>query len=415
MDSRTLGDAVVDTATYRSEAAYHNLFTRLRRETPLAWAEPKGYRPFWVVTKHADIRDLELRADEFINAPRTFLMTLEEEKKLAQAQAAGITPMGRSVAQLDGGEHKAIRGATELWFAPANLNTIKDQVRRIAREAIDDMLAHGGSCDFVRDVALWYPLRVIMLILGLPREDESFLLKLTQETFSPSDPDTDAEAGVAGMIKASRLIQEYFAAVTADRRRTPRDDAASVISNAKLNGAPMSDVDIAAYYLTIITAGHDTTSSTTAGGLLALLQNPGEFEKLKSGAATVDSAVSEFLRWTTPLKHFFRTAAADTAFNDIAISAGQNLMVCYPSGNRDEGVFADPFAFRIDRKPNPHLTFGYGPHICLGQHLARLEMRTFYEEFMARIDHVELAGPTALTETNFVQGLKQLPITFRPK
>jgi cytochrome P450 len=411
MDSRQLGDELVDHATYVSDDRYHRLFTTLRRDAPVALAEPSGYAPFWVVSRHADIKAVEMQAERFINAPRTFLMSLEEEKLLYAAQNEGRTSMGRSVAQLDGQEHKNLRGLTQLWFGPGNLKTIADQIRQIARTSIDDMLVFGDECDFVRDVALRYPLRVIMLLLGLPAKDEDLLLKFTQATFAPSDPDTDSSDGVAGMIESSEAMWRYFASVAADRQKNPRGDVASLIANARIGGEPISDVDAAAYYVTIITAGHDTTSSTTAGGLLALLQHPDELAKLWAGAS-VDRAISEFLRWTTPIKHFFRTATQACEVAGVAINAGDSLMMCYPSANRDERVYDDPFRFDIERQPNPQLSFGVGPHICLGQHLAKLEIKIFYEELLGRVDSIELTGEARLTETNFVQGLKRLPIRY---
>lgn len=409
MDARTLGGLVVDHATYTTESKYHVLLQQLRRDDPVCWAAPEGYRPFWLVTKHADIRDVEARSEQFINASRTFLIPIEDEEKLRAAQEAGITSMGRSVVELDGREHRLLRLITQGWFAPPSIAKLKDQIRRIANESIDAM-AQRGACDFVRDVAAWYPLRVILLILGLPREDEAHLLKLTQAMFAPSDPDSDVEAGVRGMIEASQGIRDYFEEVTRDRRRSPRDDVASVVANATLDGAPISDLDATGYYVTIITAGHDTTSSTTSGALLALLQHQDELKKLRSGSVPLERAVNEFLRWTTPIKHFFRTATEDVVVRGKEVRAGENLMLCYPSANRDEEVFEDPFAFRVDRDPNPQLAFGYGPHVCLGQHLARLEIRIFYEELLARLGAISLIGDPALTETNFIQGLKKLPI-----
>ena len=412
MDERSLGNALADMATYVSEQRYHELFADLRRSDPLARAAPDGFRPFWVVSKHADVQAIELQADRFINAPRTFLISSEDEARLYAAQQAGLTSMGRSVAQIDGLEHRQLRKITQLWFAPSNVNKLREQIRAVAAESVDSMALHGGNCDFVRDVALLYPLRVIMLILGLPRDDERFLLRLTQEMFASSDVDTEAEAGVQGMIDASRAIQSYFEAVTADRRRNPRDDVASVIANAVMDGKPLSDLDAAGYYATIITAGHDTTSSTSSGALLALIRHPAELGKLQSGAVPVQQGVDEFLRWTTPIKHFFRTATEDCDLRGQRIGKGDSLMLCYPSANRDEEVFADPFQFRVDRAANAHLAFGYGPHVCLGQHLAKLEIRILYEELLARLESVSLAGDPALTESNFVQGLKQLPIRY---
>ena len=412
MDEKSLGRSIADVATYVSEARYHDLFAGLRRDDPVAWAAPEGFRPFWVVSKHADIREVELNMDCFINAPRTFLISAEDEDRLYGAQQAGLTSMGRTVAQVDGLEHRQLRKITQLWFAPSNVNKLREQIHRIAVESIDAMAARGGTCDFVQDVALLYPLRVIMLILGLPREDERLLLKLTQEMFAPNDPSTDADAGVQGMLNASMAIGSYFEGVTKDRRANPRDDVATVIASAKIDGEYLSDIDVAAYYSTIITAGHDTTSSTSSGGLLALLQHPAELAKLQDGEVSIDQAVDEFLRWTSPIKHFFRTATADYDLRGRRIRKGDSLMLCYPSANRDEEVFDDPFAFRVGRTAAAHLAFGYGPHVCLGQHLAKLEIRTLYDELLKRLEHASLIGEPALTESNFVQGLKQLPIRY---
>jgi cytochrome P450 len=415
LDSKALGEAVVDPATYSSEESYYSLFTRLRAEQPLAKAEPRGYRPFWVVSKHADIKTIQTQGAKFTNKERSFLLTIADEQQLAQAQQAGLTAMGRSIVQLDGVEHRTLRMVTNAWFTPSSIKSLEAKIQQIARESIDHMIALGGACDFVKDIALWYPLRVIMLILGLPREDESQLLKLTQAMFSPDDPDTNAAEGAAGMIEASQGIRDYFEAVTQDRRKNPGDDVASVVANAMIGDARISDLDATGYYVTIITAGHDTTSSTTAAALQALVANPGEFAKLRSGSVSIDVAVEEFLRWATPIKHFFRTAQQKGVIRGQTIDAGESLMMCYPSGNRDEEVFVDPHSFRIDRSPNPQLAFGFGAHVCLGQHLARLEMRIFFKELLERIDKITFDGPAALTQANFVQGLKQLPIRYAAK
>jgi cytochrome P450 len=411
MDSRELGAKLVDTALYQSENAYHALLTRLRSEGPIFLVEPDGYNPFWILTRHADIREMELQADRFLSAGRSFILTAEEDERL---RAAG-NPFGRSVGALDGDEHRKMRGVTQTWFTAGNLKKLTEQIRPIARRSLDEMLAYGDGCDFARDVASFYPLRVILLILGVPLGDEQFLLRMTRAIFSPNDPEQGEIGGLESMMDAYIQVTRYFAEVIEDRRKNPRDDLASVICNARIDGELMSDEDIAVYFLTIITAGHDTTSSTTAGGLLALLQNPGEFEKLRSGAVSVDQAIAEFLRWTTPVKYFFRTAAVDSEVCGQSIKAGENIMMCYASANRDERVFDQPFEFRLDRTPNAHLTFGYGPHMCLGQHLAKLEMRIFYEELLARVDQMALAGEPMLTASNFILGLKRLPVTWRER
>jgi cytochrome P450 len=168
------------------------------------------------------------------------------------------------------------------------------------------------------------------------------------------------------------------------------------------------------YYILAATAGHDTTSSTTAGGLLALIQHPDQLAKLRADLSLLPTAIDEILRWVSPVSHFFRTATQDYELRGVQIKKGDSLMMCYPSANRDEEVFEDPFRFDIARKGAKHIAFGYGPHLCVGQHLAKMEIRIFYEELLSRVEHFELAGEPKWVETNFVGGLKRLPIRFRP-
>jgi cytochrome P450 len=269
-----------------------------------------------------------------------------------------------------------------------------------------------GRCDFVRDVASWYPLRVIMRILGVPAADEAMMLKLTQQIFGSDDPDVKKDPNV-NLISTVQEFLGYFRGITRDRRANPQNDVASLLATAEIDGDPIGDQEILSYFIIIATAGHDTTSSTTAGGLLALLQNPDQMARLRADPALLAGAIDEMIRWVTPVKHFFRTAAADATVGEKAIKAGDALLMCYPSGNRDEDVFEEPFSFRIDRKPNRHIAFGYGPHVCLGQHLAKMEIRVFFEELFARIAHFELAGEPAWLSSNFVSGLKRLPIRYQ--
>jgi len=205
---------------------------------------------------------------------------------------------------------------------------------------------------------------------------------------------------------------EYFRALSARKRAEPSDDLASLIANAQIDGQPISDLEAMSYYIIVATAGHDTTSSSTAGAFWALAENPGELAKLKADPSLIPSLVEESIRWTTPVKTFMRTATADVHFADRHVKKGDWLMLCYASGNRDEAVFEDPFQFRVDRKPNKQLAFGYGAHVCLGQHLARMEMRILWEELIPRLNNLELAGEPAMSEAVFVNGPKRLPVRF---
>jgi cytochrome P450 len=303
---------------------------------------------------------------------------------------------------------------------PQNLRKLEGRIRELAKESVDRMQALGGECDFVNEVALHFPLHVIMQILGVPPEDEPRMLQLTQELFGATDEDlrrkTDGDDDPA---KRQQAMQQtladffnYFNNLTESRRATPVDDLASVIANAKVDGQPISAFDAVSYYLIIATAGHDTTSSSTAGAMWALAERPGEFAKLKADPSLIPGLVDESIRWTTPVRHFMRMAAEDTELAGRKLAKGDWLMLCYPSGNRDETVFDEPDAFKVDRSPNRHLAFGYGAHLCLGQHLAKMEMRILWEELIPRLKSVELAGEAKLSQASFVNGPKTLPIRY---
>jgi cytochrome P450 len=252
-----------------------------------------------------------------------------------------------------------------------------------------------------------------MMILGVPEEDEARMLKLTQELFGARDPELQRKENDSEL--STDVIQDFFAyftAMTENRRAHPKDDVASVIANAEINGQPIGHLEAMSYYIIVATAGHDTTSSSTSGGLLALMENPDQLVALKNDPGLLGSAVDEMIRWTTPVKHFMRTATEDYELRGKTICKDDAVMLHYPSANRDEDIFEDPNSFRISRAPNRHVAFGYGAHLCLGQALAKMEMRALYAELMSRLDRVELNGDPAFVEAVFVSGLKHLPIKY---
>lgn len=408
--SSPVDDAIVAPATYADPAIYDALFTRLRAEDPVHWTEPEGYRPFWSVTKFADIQEVERHAAQYLNAPRMLLRPVAVEEQVRKL-TGGSALLLRDIVHMDGRDHMAHRKLTQAWFMPARLKALEEDFRDLAREFVERMAAAGPACEFVDDVAVWYPLRVIMRILGVPAQDEAKMLVLTRDIFGPDDPDIrkGPRPDLASTIKG---FTDYFGALTEARRRDPSDDIATLLSAAEVDGEPIGTLELMSYYIIIATAGHDTTSSTIAGGLLALLQNPGEMKRLRADPDILSSGVDEMVRWVSPVKHFFRTAASDCELRGRKIREGDSLMMCYPSANRDEEVYADPFRFDLSRPPNRHLGFGYGPHLCLGQHLAKMEIRIFFEELLKRIDDIALDGDPAWIASNFVSGLKRLPIRY---
>ncbi|MFM6853338.1 MAG: cytochrome P450, partial [Sphingopyxis sp.] len=277
-----------------------------------------------------------------------------------------------------------------------------------------------GACDFAEDVAFLYPLRVIMSVLGVPREDEARMLVLTQELFGSSDPELNRNKGevtpeeaLKQLIETNAEFEAYFATVTAKFRAQPDPTKInSLIANATIDGEYLNHRQIMGYYIIAATAGHDTTSNATAGAMWALAERPEMLAQLQADPSLINAFVDESIRWTTPVKHFMRTAQEDTEYQGHAISAGDWLMLSYHSANQDESAFDAPHEFRLDRKPNKQVAFGYGPHVCLGQHLARMEMRLLWEELLPRLASVELAQEPQRTRSNFVCGPKHVPIRF---
>jgi len=406
--AETIDEVIVDPKTYGDEHAYHDAFAWLRREDPVHWTEPALYRPFWAVTRHADIMAVELNAKNFLNDPRQFLVTAADEDMLFEQ--TGSRKFAQNLVAMDDPEHRAHRALTSAWFGAKSVRSLEEEITALARETVDRMIEMGGQCDFAAEIAAWYPLRTIMLVLGVPREDEPLMLSLSQKLFSS----VGGGEGMAAMVEAFNAFNDYFGKVTTDRRANPRNDVATILATATIDGAPISEEARNAYYLIVAAAGHDTTSSAISGGLLGLIQNPAEMAKLRANPELIGNAVDEFIRWTTPVKHFFRTAVTDCEVGGKQIRAGDNLMMCYPSGNRDEAVFDAPYAFRVDRTDaKKHIAFGYGPHLCLGNALAKLEIRILFAELLQRIEDIELAGDPAWVEASFVSGLKHLPIKYR--
>ena len=398
--------------TYADEKELHDIFTFMRKEDPVSWVEPNQFRPFWAITKHEDIIEIEKQNELFINDPRTTLMDIPTEDAIKEF-TGGSHLLVRSLVHMDNPDHQLYRSLTQKWFAPPNLESLKKDIRNIAKEYVNKMVDYGSECDFAKDIAIFYPLRVIMSILGVPKEDEPRMLRLTQELFGGRDEDMIRdESETSSESNTITDFFEYFNALTEDRRKNPTNDVSSVIANAQINNEQLGHLEAMSYYIIIATAGHDTTSSSTAGGILALIENPDQLLKLKNNPSLMTSAVEETIRWVTPVKNFFRTATQNYDLKDREIKKDDSILLCYPSGNRDEEIFDDPFKFKVDRSPNRHLAFGHGAHLCLGKYLAKIEMEIFYEELFKKIDNIQLNGEPEWVKASFVSGLKSLPIKY---
>ncbi len=394
---------------YMDEETLGENFRKLRQDNPVVWVEQNGYRPFWAITKNADIREISRRNDIFINAPRLTLIPEDIEDNIIKTQGSR-TAMTRHLLDMDDPEHRAYRNITQKWFNGPALRQLEDRMDSLATEYVDRLCAIGGECDFAEEIASEYPLTMITSILGLPETDNGLVKRLTQEIFGAQDPEVQ-RSGDFGLAAVFEFFG-YLTKIMEERRERPRDDLFSVIVNAKINDAPMPDTDALSYAMLVATAGHDTTSSTLSGGMHAFANNPDQLELLNSDPSLAASAAQESFRWATPVKHFLRTATEDFELRGQMIKAGEAVCLMYYSANRDEDEFESPDHFDITRKPNRHLAFGFGVHHCLGRVLSEMEVVAFFSKLSGRLNRLEMSGTPQALLTNHTGGFKSLPISY---
>jgi len=376
----------------------------LRRHEPVAWIEHPDYDPFWAITKHADVIELSKQPELFQNAPRLAVFS----NKLPPPPEAEV----RHLLNMDPPDHGRYRNVTSKQFTPRVVQGLHEKVERITREVLDQAAARGEG-DFVRDVSAPITIAVIAEMLGVPASDRALLFRWTNEVIAPEDPEFQREGSAENTIEQARIeLFQYFDALSRERRARPREDIVSVVANGAVNGSPLAPVELLSYYLLLVVAGNETTRNAMTGGMIAFLEHPGEWEKLRRDPGVLDLAVEEIVRWVSPVIQFCRTPVRDYTLRGVTIRAGQNACLFYPSANRDEEVFADPDTFRIDRQPNRHVAFGVGEHVCLGAHLARLELRCAFAALRERLVSAELAGPVERARSSFVGGIKRAPMRW---
>jgi cytochrome P450 len=413
--------AVILPASYGDlDGVVHPACKWLRENMPIALAEVEGYDPVWLLAKHADIRAAFADQDLFHNADVNIMLYPREGEDSLRALNNGTTKVLDNLSYLDPPEHGIYRGAIAHAFQPARVRQFEARLKELAKDSVDRLMEYEGECDFVDAVSRDYALSAVMELAGIPLEDYSLMLKLTQETFGGDDPDWKREDVPATPEAAARQwhdavqgFYEYFEGIRADRAAHPRDDMSTAILNSTLaSGERMPERIQNHLTLTLALAGHDTVNSAISGTMYGLAKFPEQFRKVLADLSLIPGLVDEGLRWSTPAKHFLRKAPRDTEVRGVQMHRMDRVMGLFVSGNRDEEVFENPYEFDVTRRPNPHLSFSYGPHICLGQHVAKLEMRVLFTELISRLGSVELAGEPQLKLSNFVSGQKTLPIRF---
>jgi len=415
-----LAKAVIDPHAYAEWDGLLDVFDHLREAAPVAKVMPEEeglFEPFWLISRYDDVMRISKDNATFLNNPRPVVFSFNKAIEFSRA-ATGSNMLVDSLVVFDAPIHPKYRQLTQEWFMPRNLKRLEDEIRALSHRTVDAMIEAGPEVDFVQLVSGPYPLRVVMQILGVPPEDEPRMQMLTQQLFGGQDADLSG-SGMANM-SAEQVVQlvagavttfeEYFSTLAEDRRANPTDDVASVIANATVDGEPLPPRDMAGYYIIVATAGHDTTSASTAGAMQALAQDPEQWAKVKADRSLLPGIVEEAIRWTSPVQHFMRTAAHDVEVGGQLIRKGDWMMINYVAANHDPAQFDDPRRFDAARSPNRHLAFGAGAHQCLGLHLARLEMRLLFEALLDKVESIELAGEPKRATSTFVGGLKTLPV-----
>src|ERR1051325_3011519 len=400
-----VGWEIIDPVYYGRYGYPHASWAWLRRHTPVAWCTPPGMRPFWAITRYADYGVILRDHRRFLIAPRIAIFPEE--------QAPIDSPPFRHLLNMDPPAHGRYRNLLSQHFTPKALEAKRAAVGAIVDETLA-RVADRREVDFVEAVAAIVPLAVIAEMLGIPREDWQNMFRLSNTLLGAADPEYQAGATLAETAdRARQEFLEYFAWLSSARRREPRDDFITTLANAQMDGGPMPEWELLSYYVLLIVAGNETTRNATSGGLLALIENRDELDKLRRDPRLVLSAVEEIVRWVSPVVQFCRTAAEDVDIGGTTVRTGEACCIFYPSANRDEDVFPDPFTFRVDRAPNDHYGFGIGVHFCLGANLARLELQEIFKRLVARLDQVELAGPVDRMHSSFVGGIKRMPVRWQ--
>ncbi len=386
----------------------HQEWALLRAEAPVFYYQRPNVRPFWAVTKHADIITVSRQPDLFRSSQYLFV-TLDEP-----GAPPDDTVFLRQLLNMNPPEHGVYRAVVNRRFTPRAVQKLAAQIEEVTTEVLQEILGRT-ECDFVTEVAAKLPLAVIAEMFGIPRSDWQMMFRLSNSMIAPSDPEFAGTESIQETLERTRMeFFQYFSQLIEDRRKAPRDDVAAALANGTVSGAALPQFELLSYFALLIIAGNETTRNAISGGLYALINHPEQMALLKANPSLmVKPAVEEILRWTSPVIQFTRVATANTELHGQPIREGDIVAMFYPSANRDEEVFENPNRFDIQRDPNPHLAFGIGEHYCLGANLARLELQAMFHQLAERMDGVELAGPIKRMRSNFVGGIKHMPIHYR--
>lgn len=407
MDIRYIDTALSDPGFFIDHDP-HPLWKELRENDPIHWTQGLG-KPFWSITRYDDIVAVVSEPALFSSA---YLISLPSSPEMEQMTPA-MLGSGEMMLMTDPPLHAAMRRAFNRLMLPRPVGRFEAPGLPLVREILDEAMARG-ECDFVVDVAARLPMAFICQIMGIPRSDWPDMFKWGNMVAGNEDPEYQIESGspLDTRQEGSRNIGNYCAAAALERRGGDGEDLLSVLGNATINGRLLTKSELAHNGLLYVGAGLETTRNAISAGLLALLEHPAQLDLLLENPEIMPTAVEEILRWTSPVTHFARVATQDTELGGKQIHAGDRLALWFPSGNRDEAVFENPYTFDIRRTPNEHIAFSKGEHFCGGAHLARLELRLTLQALLPRMKQIELAGKVERLRSNFLAGIKHMPVRF---
>ena len=382
----------------------HETFAYWRANDPVHWTEHPTATGYWSVTTYDEVVAVSRDAETFSSETGGVFMMDFDAEMLAQ--------LGLLMINMDPPRHTRYRLLVSRAFTPKHIRDL-DEFIQISTHRIVDEIIERGEADFVVDLAAELPLQVIAEIIGVPQEDRHLVFDWSNRMIGSEDPEYAVEPDDAG--NAQIELFTYCQSLCDDRRKNPRDDILTALINAEVDGDKLDDLELNTFFMLLSVAGNETTRNLIAHGMHNLFQNPDEHRKLLDRRELLTPGVEEMLRVGSPVLHFRRTATCDTQLGDTAISAGDKVVLWYPSANRDEKHFEAPMEFRIDRTPNEHVAFGgRGPHFCLGANLARSEIRHIFGEILERMPDIRQAGEPERLRSNFIGGIKHLPVEFTP-
>ena len=383
----------------------HDAFAVLRAKAPVYWHEERHGPGFWVVSKYHDVIAVQLDSKTFSSARGGTLMKEfnDEERDAIRSQ----------LINMDAPRHTRFRRLVNMGFSPKMTNRLTPHIREMATRIIDTVAARG-ECDFVAQIAAELPLQVIAEMIGIPLEDRHLIFKWSNDMIGFDDPEYGGAGAEVGRAASMQMFM-YANELVERRKKTPRDDLVSVLMAAEVDGEKLTEVEFDSFFLLLAVAGNETTRNLISGGMLALLQHPEQRARLLADPSLMPTAVEEMLRWVSPVMYFRRTATRAAELRGQQIREGDKLTVWYGSANRDEEIFPDAHRFDVGRTPNDHIAFGIGHHFCLGANLARLEIQIMFEEIMRRLPDLELAGSVERLRSNFIHGIKRMPVRFTPE